>query len=219
MKKFLVLVSVVIFIFGFAGLAGAYFEEYTPIGGPYSGQPIHEGESYNFWFDFRYLLSDTGLVFGGNLNAPAAGTDSTYLYLSADSDDMAVDDPWTDASVAVSLYSGDAAEESTRIKILAYTPWTEIEIAEIEWNGQLGDGNYLFEYDFTEDELVDLWKYSKVKVVAYWDGAPNNINNFRIDKVAMGVNEVAPVPEPATMLLLGSGLIGLATFRRKFIKR
>jgi len=54
-----------------------------------------------------------------------------------------------------------------------------------------------------------------------WEDLPfnGNVSDKDYDDMIYLVGKVAPIPEPATMLLLGSGLIGLAGYARRRFKK
>ena len=87
----------------------------------------------------------------------------------------------------------------------------------LNWiNGPYATGIFELNGDALDSFGADPWGDITIStnITPWW-----NYNDFAITEVGIG-GAPAPVPEPATMLLFGVGLIGIAGLgRRKLIKK
>ena len=121
------------------------------------------------------------------------------------------DDVIWDYSITVALYDDNNKRDF-------------LEIASIDQPGFFGDGFYDFRYE-NQEFGWSLMGLLSLNLTGELDVSVNSwVGDFFFDQsvfVAHGDNGMgsAPVPEPATIILFGSGLLGVATVGRKKMRK
>lgn len=230
MKKFLVILFAMVFVFGMVGVATAVpipvanstFNDppgsgpsfFTP-GAPASWDIIGNVGVFNPLLYFppgdpngTYLNhdgTDVALVYGGVLGqwlTESVADGKTYM-LSVQAAGRI--DAYVGATYTLAFVAGELGNLTNNIVLGTSGPFTPTK-------GEFATEQFTFTY--TAANFDPIYSVLGINLLASGTSAPDQI---LFDNVSLDGTQTA-VPEPTTLLLLGSGLLGLATFRKKFKK-
>jgi len=230
MKKFLVSVLMILFVFGFAFSASAV-TIVTDNSGPIYTTPAIDGyatyddDMYGMTVSITYangytsnltwadLGSGVSGVQGGNVDLTLNGDTFTAAW-NFDSDDFRIAQIVLDAGAGDAVFDiwGDYVGTAGSAYGRAFAPLSstsgDYDIT-ATYSGQVALAGYA--------PVGDLYRFLTIDFTdGYFLG--NDFLSFQADTDSVKVSGGLSVPEPATMILLGTSLLGMAAVRRKIKK-
>ncbi len=190
-------------------------------------------------------LALSGTIRQGNINGTAGGGDDDFFgfVLGYDDNDLFGSNPTTDymlvdwkqdtqagwaAGMSISRVTGSINTCGTCTSSNAWQHTGNVNFIEraatLGSTGRVDNQEYLFDISFTATNirvLVDgVEQFNRNGTFENGSFGFYNFSQPRVNYAGIEENVVTlpAIPEPTTLLLFGSGLIGLAGFRRKFKK-